>query len=111
VGFVAKGKLVEEDYLQVIIPAINKAIAEHGKINVLLKLEDFEGWTPKAAKEDFKLITKMGHFEKMAIVGEKNLDLSLKLMFDFLSVLLPPEVSVKFFSIQDYNKALDWLKE
>jgi hypothetical protein len=93
-----------------VIPEINKAIAERGKINVLLKLEDFEGWTPRAAKEDMKLMSKIEHFERMAIVGEKNLDLNLKLMFEFLGFLLP-EVSVKYFSAQDFNKALEWLKE
>jgi hypothetical protein len=77
---------------------------------VLLKLEDFEGWTPRAAKEDMKLIAKIEHFERMAIVGEKNLGINLKLMFEFLGFLLP-EVTVKYFSAQDFDKAIEWLKE
>lgn len=110
VSFIARGKLVEDDYLQVVIPEIKKAIHEHDKIDVLIKLEDFEGWTPKAAKEDFKLISKIEHFEKMAIVGKEELDKKLTEMLEYLAGLLP-DVAVRFFKSQDFDSALNWLKE
>jgi hypothetical protein len=102
--------LVEDDYLQVVIPEINRAIAEHGKINVFVMFEDFQGWTPKAAKEDLKLLSKIEHFDKMAIIGEEELNRELKGMFEFLGSLLPA-VSVKFFDYQNLNQALDWLRK
>jgi len=109
VGFIAKGKLVEEDYTQVVVPELNHAIAKYGKIRALLKIEDFEGWTRAAALEDIKLISKIEYFDRMAIVGKENLDKELLDMFKFLASFT--DAQIRFYSEQKLADALDWLKE
>jgi hypothetical protein len=56
------------------------------------------------------LLSKIEHFEKMAIVGAEELEGKLKEMFEFLTDLIP-DVKVKFFGDQQLETALDWLKE
>jgi hypothetical protein len=108
IGFIATGKLTEEDYTRVVIPEINQAISKHGKIKMLLKVENFEGWTLRAAIEDVKLITKIGHLDRIAVVGEENLNKMLVGMFEFLFALTGAEI--KFFREQRYDEALNWLE-
>ena len=69
--FKASGKLTDADYQQ-FIPRLEELIHEYGKISVLLELEDFHGWEPNAAWDDFKLgLAHPQDFERIAIVGDK----------------------------------------
>lgn len=64
------GKLVKEDY-ETFVPAVERLVAQHGKIRMLLVMHDFHGWTAGAAWEDTKFAAH--HFwdiERLAIVGE-----------------------------------------
>jgi len=64
------GKLEKEDY-QTFVPEMERLIQEHGKIRLLVVLEDFHGWEAGALWEDVKFDVK--HFndiEKLAIAGE-----------------------------------------
>ena len=46
--------MIAEDY-DTLLPELDKAIAAHGKINLLVVMEDFEGWKGMdAAKADFQ---------------------------------------------------------
>lgn len=67
----ASGKLTTEDYDR-LIPSWEQTIARHGSMRLLLILQNFEGWEPGAAWDDFRFST--GHAEKVeriAVVGEK----------------------------------------
>ena len=64
------GKLVKEDY-DTFVPAVDRAIQQHGKIRMLVVMHDFHGWTASAAWEDTKFGAR--HFrdiERLAMVGE-----------------------------------------
>ena len=65
------GKLEKEDY-DFFVPQMDKQIEEHGKVNILMELIDFQGWTAGAAWEDTKFgIKHFNDIEKIAIVGDK----------------------------------------
>ena len=52
----AVGRVDGADYESVLTPAIEAAVAERGKIRIVLELgSEFEGYSPAAAWEDLKL--------------------------------------------------------
>jgi hypothetical protein len=64
------GKLAKEDY-EHFAPIVEELIRDFGKINVLVSMHDFHGWTAGALWEDIKFDLK--HFRdiaRLAIVGE-----------------------------------------
>ena len=64
------GKLAKEDY-EHFVPVVERLIQQFGKINVLVSMHDFHGWTAGALWEDIKFDLK--HFrdiDRLAIVGE-----------------------------------------
>jgi hypothetical protein len=66
------GKLTKADYA-IFVPMVERLMRLHGKIRILLELNDFHGWTAGALWEDVKFDAK--HFndiERLAIVGEKR---------------------------------------
>ena len=68
-----RGTLDRDDYEQV-IPQLEEA-AEDGALRVILRLEEFQGWTPGALLEDLRFdIRHRNDFEKIAVVGEKKLE-------------------------------------
>jgi hypothetical protein len=65
------GRLTRQDYGE-FIPEIERMIAHHGKIRILLEMDDFHGWTIGAMWEDVKFDLK--HFrdiERLALIGDR----------------------------------------
>jgi hypothetical protein len=108
-GFRASGTLTEADYRDLLVPELDRAIEEYGKIRLLLKIEDFQGWTPGAAWEDFKLTAKIKHIDRMAVVGEENWDQWMTALVKFFAGFTDTEV--RFFHENQMSSALDWLQE
>lgn len=71
IALLAKGKLTDTDYQQVMIPRLRELIAKQGKARVMLVLaHDFRGWEAKAAWDDAKFGMKhRKDFAKLAMVG------------------------------------------
>lgn len=66
------GKLESSDY-DLFVPDMERQIKQHGKINLLVHLQAFEGWTLGAAWEDTKFGAQhFGDIERLAIVGDKD---------------------------------------
>lgn len=66
------GKLSRSDY-QRFVPEIERAIRDHGRVRLLVVMDDFAGWDMGALWEDIKFDAK--HFndvERVAMVGEKR---------------------------------------
>jgi hypothetical protein len=64
------GKLTHDDYQQ-FLPAVERAIQQHGKVRMLIHMHDFHGWTMGALWEDIKFDWKhFSHIERLALVGE-----------------------------------------
>ena len=73
IGFKASGKATAADYEE-LLPKLDEAIKAHGKINMVVVLEDFDGWAElDAAKADFKFgTTEYRHVERCAFVSDKR---------------------------------------
>ena len=85
IGFKISGEVNAEDY-DTLLPKLDAAIAVHGKINLLVVLEDFEGFDGiKAAKADFQFGThQYRQVEKAAFVSKvKWMERVVKIMDPF----------------------------
>ena len=73
IGVVASGKLTHEDY-QWFAPQLEDILTEYGTAKILLDMEDFHGWEPKAAWEDliFFGFKHNKDIERVAMVGDKD---------------------------------------
>jgi len=73
IGFKISGEVEAEDY-ENLLPKLDAAIAAHGKINLLVVMEDYEGFDGlEAAKADFRFGTQQyRQVEKAAFVSDKK---------------------------------------
>ena len=71
-GLEAIDDVEQEDYQNVVIPAINAAIAEHGKVRLVYVLgPQFDEYEGEAVWEDLKLGARQpASFERIAIVTD-----------------------------------------
>ncbi len=98
------GKLTEEDYDQ-LIPAWQRVIASQGSMRMLLLMEDFHGWEPGAAWDDFRF--EMSHarkIERVAMVGEKAWQ---KWMIKIGEIFASDQV--KYFDVAQLAAAEGWI--
>jgi len=73
-SFKAVGKLTVEDY-QMITPIISSTFRaeENPKLDILIDVSQFEGWTVRAAWNDFMLSVKhCGEFQRVAVFGNAS---------------------------------------
>lgn len=72
-GFKVSGKVNDADY-DTLLPKLDAAIEAHGKINMVVVLEDFDGWAElDAAKADFKFGRQQYRsVERCAFVSDKE---------------------------------------
>jgi universal stress protein A len=104
-AFKITGKLEADDY-KIFRPKLDKIFEEEGRpISLLIKLEDFQGWTAQAAWEDLKIGFKYhDDFLRIAIVGEKIWEKLISGFGDLFTV-----ADVEYF--ENESDALDWIKE
>lgn len=100
------GKLEKDDY-DLFVPALEASIKNHGRINLLVELIDFHGWTAGALWED----TKFGfhHFndiDKLGIIGDQKWEENLA---RFAKVFTTAEV--KYFNESKLPEAYRWISE
>lgn len=99
------GKLTEGDYEQ-FVPYLEGQIGRYGKINLLVELVEFEGWTAGALWQDTKFAAK--HFndiERLAIVGESVWERGMAL---FAKPFTTAEV--RFFPPDRRDEAKEWIR-
>jgi hypothetical protein len=99
------GKVTETDY-ETLGPEIEQLIQAHGKLRVLVQLNDFEGWTFKGLWEDIKFDAR--HFndiERLAIVGEKR-------WHEGMAVFCKPftTAKIRYFENFEIDQARSWLQ-
>ncbi len=107
-GFRAGGVLSDADYREVLIPALEKAIAQYGRVRCLVCFEeDFRGWEALALWDD--AVFGMSHrsdFSRLAVVGAPEwLDWAVKMS----AWLMDGEV--RTFPREELEKAWNWVKE
>jgi hypothetical protein len=110
-GFVearATGRITGADYDDVLVPAIEEAIAAHGRVRVLCHLgADFERFGLDAAWDDTRLgLRHWNGFERIAIVTDSTLIRGAVRAFSFA---LPCPVAT--FADADLDGARRWLRE
>jgi hypothetical protein len=99
------GKLVKEDY-DMFVPEIDQKIKLYGKVNMLVELVDFHGWTSGAAWEDTKFgVRHFNDIERLAIVGDKAWE---KGMAYFCKVFTLAKV--RYFDLSERDKAEAWTR-
>lgn len=107
-GFEATGRLIDDDYRNVLVPDIEAAVKEYGKVKCLIYLpRDFEGWTCKAMWDDFKLgVGKHRYdFEKLCVVGgPKWIEPVLEISSHF------DKTDMKVFPVDNLAEAWSWIK-
>ncbi len=104
-GVRLSGKLTEADYER-FVPEMERAIAEHGKIRLLVEMHDFHGWSAGALWEDVKFDAK--HFsdiERLALVGDSAWE---KGMAWFCKPFTT--ASVRYFPVEQREEAVSWLE-
>src|SRR5262245_57872350 len=105
IAFRAVGKVEAADYGSVLRPAVDTAVAGHGKIRIVFELGDeFDGYSAGAAWEDMKLwgphLTK---WERCAVVTDHRLVADAIKVF---RVVMPGDVKV--FPAPALDEALAW---
>jgi hypothetical protein len=104
-GLEAIDDVEKEDYENVIVPAVNQAIAQHGKVRLVYvlgpKFDDYEG---EAVWEDLKLgVRNPTSFERMAIVTDARWAGPAVKMF---SILWPGQA--RAFPLSELESAKRW---
>lgn len=103
----ASGKLSEED-LNNLVPVLKKHVAENSDPHLIMILEDFKGWKDTAAFwKDVQLDAEyIGHFDRIAIVGDKKWQ-------DWGTRIFNPitKEEWKFFPIDKAADAWDWAEK
>lgn len=100
------GKLEKEDY-DIFVPELQKAIEQHGKIRILLELEDFHGWTAGAIWEDTKFDAR--HFndiERIAFVGDKKWEHGMAVFCNAFTT-----AAIRYFDERLRDEAEQWIVE
>lgn len=107
-GFEAIDEVEEEDYRNVLVPAIERAIDEHGKVRLVYVLgQEFEKYDEDAVKEDLKLgLSHPASFERIALVT--NVGWAKPAMRAF-SVLVPGQA--RAFRVAQLQEAKAWAAE
>jgi hypothetical protein len=105
-GVEAAGKVTDDDYESVLVPAVQEKRKTHEKIRFLYVLgEEFDGWTMGAMWEDAKLGLKDPKaWEKVAIVSDKDW---LKHALKAFGWMIPGEV--RFFDLNGLDAAKSWV--
>jgi hypothetical protein len=105
VGVEAVGKVTEEDYRQVLAPALADALLRQ-ELRLLYVLgEQFDSFSPGAAWADTKLWAKhLRGWERVAVVSDADW---LEHAADLFGWLMPGEVKV--FEADELDEAKAWL--
>jgi len=99
------GKLTDNDY-QDFLPHLTTLIHKYAPLSMLIELEDFRGWEPKALWDDFKFDKHHTQdFKRIAIVGQHIWE---KWMTVFGKAFLDAEI--RFFSQDQLQDAWEWLR-
>jgi hypothetical protein len=105
---VPHGKITETDIADRIGPQVDELLRRKGRLNgVLVDARDFEGWADFAAFAAHVKFIRDHHemVDRIAIVNSgENRDFLTRL-FDMV-----PDISFRFFSEKEENKARRWLE-
>lgn len=105
IAFKAVGNVEAADYEEVLTPAIESAISQHGKVRLVYELgPEYDGYSAGASWEDLKLgATHLAKWERCAIVTDHRL---IRDAIRAFAMLMPGEIKV--FPVVELDHALSW---
>jgi len=107
IGFLASGRLTDNDYKKFLIPEVKQAIAEQGSIRLLFMMDGFEGWDIQAAWDDLIFGMEINRqVERVAIVGDKDWE---KWVARLVKAFTHGEV--RYFDLKQREQAWAWIKD
>ena len=108
-GFRFDGKLSEFDYTTVLIPELERAMNDHQKVRILLKIEGFRSWRPGECWEAFRQWPGLDGIDRIAIVGGERwrewMNRMPSLFIGFSGI------DVRYFPESRHRDAWGWLRE
>jgi hypothetical protein len=105
-GFRLSGKLHDADYKH-FVPAVDAAVAAHGKVRLLAEFHDFHGWDMHALWDDIKFsTTHCTKIDRIALVGEKSWE-------KWMATVCKPftMAKIRYFQAGEEEAAKAWLAE
>jgi SpoIIAA-like len=107
-GFEAKGEVSGDDYEQVLIPAVERALEGQKKIRMLYVLgSEFDGYSAAAMWDDTKVgMEHLFSWERIAVVTDHD---SYRHLIKGFGFLIPAKVRV--FGIGELEDAKAWIGE
>lgn len=108
VGFSAVGQIGDDDYETTLVPAIDEAVEQHGKIALLMVLgEEFSGFTAGAAADDARLgFSHATSFHRIALVSDNEW---VRNGAAAMMYLIPGKG--RGFSLDDLDAAKQWIAD
>jgi hypothetical protein len=102
----ANGTLSKDDYSN-LVPAVERLIHDHGRINILFSMDHFHGWSPGGLWEDMKFdVHHFGDIQRLALVGDKRWE---KWMARFCRPFT--SAKIRYFDRQHTDEARGWVSE
>lgn len=105
-GVRAVGKVDKDEYESILLPALEKAIKQYGKLNYIMVLEtSLANFSAGAMLEDIKAGLKhYTKWNKIAIVTDQK---PIEIITDFVSILIPGEA--RGFPLSSVELAKAWV--
>ena len=102
----ATGKITDSDYKTILIPAIEAAKKDHGKVSILIRFgPEYDGYTPHAMLDDTMLgLTHWNDFNRVAVVTDVKWIVNGLHMF---GPLIP--ATTRVFPVGSLDEALEWV--
>jgi SpoIIAA-like len=85
-GFEARGRIEAADYEQVLVPAVDRELADGHEIRIVLVFPTFEGLTPSAAWQDMKMgVEHLTRWRRIALVTDVEWMIHLTHLFGWMT--------------------------
>ncbi len=107
-AFVCKGQVTKRDYETVLIPAVEQALKQQGKVRLYYQIApDFSGYEPGAMWDDFKVgIEHVLRWDRIAVVTDVEW---IRYTIRAFSFVIPGVA--KIFHLDEQAKARNWISE
>jgi hypothetical protein len=104
IGFVARGELDAEDYRSVLLPAIDRTVADDRYIRMVFVFEEWKGVSGGGMWEDLKMgVEHLGRWKRFALVTDLDWMVHVAHVFGWMT---PGEM--KRFALADRDAAVAW---
>ncbi len=106
-GFMASGRLTDNDYKNFLIPQVKSAIEESGRIRLLFQMEGFRGWDIQAAWDDLIFGLEINRkVEKIAIVGDQKWEQWVARLVNAFT-----QGEAQYFDVGQAEEAWAWIRQ